>query len=185
VKGNIIPELPEVETAKRQLSVLEGFKVKEVVVRKKNNAVIKLKKPVPAKELQFLVGKTLLGVKRRAKYLFLLFDDYCLVCHFGMTGMLHFNNSTNHEVVRLTDSKGNYISYCDTRKFGLIDVVKRSKLKSYIEGLNIGYEPLGTRITADILAEMLKKSNTSKILLSEVPGLIISKILPLRCRDIR
>ena len=155
-----MPELPEVETARRQLEVLKGFVVKKVIVRDKNGKQIRLRKEVPADKLKFLVGKELLEIKRRSKYLFLKFEDYYLVCHFGMTGMLYKNNHTNHEVVRLEGVDGSYISYCDTRKFGIIDIVKEAKVSAYLKGLNLGFEPFGHKINVAAIQQMLAESNT-------------------------
>lgn len=72
--------------------------------------------------------------------------------------MLYLNTTTKHEVLTLTAYSGEQLSYCDTRKFGLLKVVKVSDLKIFLKKLNLGLEPLGEKINIDIVRTMLQGS---------------------------
>src|SRR5690606_32750337 len=82
-----MPELPEVETVRRGLSVLIlGKRIKEVTFdwpKGFPNA--------PADVRSFLIGATVREVRRRAKVLIIgLSTEYSLVIHLKMTGQLVF-----------------------------------------------------------------------------------------------
>jgi formamidopyrimidine-DNA glycosylase len=98
-----MPELPEVETIKRQLGKL--------ILGKK------------------LVGKEIKGVRRRAKVLIIDFEDgSSLIFHLKMTGQLIFNGQpgphTRH-VFKFDD--GSQLVFNDLRKFGWWKKVKNTK----------------------------------------------------------
>ena len=77
-----MPELPEVETTRRGIAPhLAGRTVSGVTVRQP-----RLRWPVP--RLDHLVGETVRGVARRAKYLLIGFDSGTLILHLGMSGSL-------------------------------------------------------------------------------------------------
>src|SRR4051794_38001123 len=80
-----MPELPEVETLRRGLErSLVGRRIQAVDVR-----LPKLFVPAPGLSLADLVGRQVLGVRRRAKFLLLdLSDGLVLVCHLRMSGQL-------------------------------------------------------------------------------------------------
>jgi formamidopyrimidine-DNA glycosylase len=79
-----MPELPEVETTRRGIAPhVTGRAVTGVVVRD-----ARLRWPVPADLGQRLVGRALLEVRRRAKYLLLDFGEGCVILHLGMSGSL-------------------------------------------------------------------------------------------------
>ena len=83
-----MPELPEVETTCRGIQPhIEGHSIKEVVVRES-----RLRWPIPDHLDQVLTGKTIVAVKRRAKYLLLNLDDGHLIVHLGMSGSLRILN---------------------------------------------------------------------------------------------
>lgn len=143
-----MPELPEVEVAKRQIKDnVINFKVHKVKHFSKNGKPIRLRKEIDTKSLNNLLGKKFEKIKRCGKYLFLKFEDYCLVVHFGMTGMLYCNiKSDKHEVIRIEAESGDFLSYCDIRKFGVIEVIKSKQVSNYITKLNLGIEPLSEDI---------------------------------------
>ncbi len=82
-----MPELPEIETVARGLRThILGKTISEVVVydAKKFKGT--------AKELaQFVIGKKIVGIERRAKWLLLRLEtDYAFIIHLKMTGQLLF-----------------------------------------------------------------------------------------------
>ncbi|MGD2084081.1 MAG: bifunctional DNA-formamidopyrimidine glycosylase/DNA-(apurinic or apyrimidinic site) lyase [Chromatiales bacterium] len=79
-----MPELPEVETARRGLEPhLIGRRITGVRVRQP-----RLRWPVPADLERVIPGQRVLAVERRAKYLLLRLDGGTLMVHLGMSGSL-------------------------------------------------------------------------------------------------
>jgi formamidopyrimidine-DNA glycosylase len=153
-----MPELPEVETAKRQLNCIVGRTIKKVYVKTNGGADIKLRVPVPTKQLQKLMGKEISEVKRRGKYLFIHCGNLYLVCHFGMTGMVFINRETPHMVFKLILDDGSFITYCDTRRFGSIGLVKADTVRQFIVELGVGVEPLTKKFNPIYLRSLLEAS---------------------------
>ena len=79
-----MPELPEVEITRRGLAAhLTGLTIADVVIRD-----ARLRWPIPKNLPKLLRGKTILALKRRAKYLLVEFDHGTLILHLGMSGSL-------------------------------------------------------------------------------------------------
>src|SRR5947209_5839004 len=80
-----MPELPEVETVVRDLRPqLTGRRITSV-----RTSGLKLRKPWAADFAESLVGRKVLGVERRGKWIVVrLQKGYYLVLHLGMTGQL-------------------------------------------------------------------------------------------------
>ena len=78
-----MPELPEVETVRRGLEpVLEGRRIVDVELRRPD-----LRIPFPPDFATRVAGRTVAGLRRRAKYLLLDLDDgQVVICHLGMSG---------------------------------------------------------------------------------------------------
>src|SRR3990170_1637862 len=78
-----MPELPEVETVRRQLApVMVGARFQKVELRRPD-----LRAPFPARFRSRLEGRTVVGLDRRAKYLLAeLSSGDTLVMHLGMSG---------------------------------------------------------------------------------------------------
>lgn len=120
-----MPELPEVETVARCLRPhLVGRRLRGVRLRVK-----KLRRPLRAGEFQPLVGKKILAVRRRAKYLILEFSgSRALVVHLGMTGSLRLDPAGTpprpHDHVELVLDRREILRYRDPRRFGLLQVAR-------------------------------------------------------------
>jgi formamidopyrimidine-DNA glycosylase len=92
-----MPELPEVEVTARALRpVLAGQRLLAW-----HSSGLALRYPMPARELDQLVGQTLQTVERRAKFLLLQFSSGWLVIHLGMSGACRF--APPEEPARLHD----------------------------------------------------------------------------------
>lgn len=79
-----MPELPEVEVTRRGIAApLIGRRVCAVVAR-----VPRLRYPLPVGLAEQLVGRRLLDIRRRGKYLLLDFGAGHLLLHLGMSGSL-------------------------------------------------------------------------------------------------
>src|SRR4030066_361869 len=79
-----MPELPEVETARRGIAPhLIGRRLAGVSVRQRQ-----LRWPVPAALVKALPGQTIRAVERRAKYILIRTDAGTVLLHLGMSGSL-------------------------------------------------------------------------------------------------
>ncbi len=107
-----MPELPEVEVTRLSFaSAITGAKIVSVTLNKP------LRWPLGC-ALSQLEGKTVLGVRRRGKYLLIDLDPGLLMVHLGMSGSLrfsrllpaagkhdHFEMLTTHGTLRLNDPR--------------------------------------------------------------------------------
>ncbi len=112
-----MPELPEVETIKRQLQkVLPAQKIKAVFVYKDkmvklgDGKIANIKKGSPRLSRRFaalLKGKKIITLQRRAKYLIIkLSQNYFLLIHLRMSGQLIFvTKKTLKNKIRLSLAK--------------------------------------------------------------------------------
>lgn len=123
-----MPELPEVETIKRQLNkVLAGQRIKAL----------------KGCSLQ-VEGKRILGVRRKAKMIIIeLSGGVSLLIHLKMTGQLVYdenfqfsksNFQTKHTRAIFILDKGK-LFFNDLRRFGWIKLVQNEKLKAQISQL--------------------------------------------------
>lgn len=159
-----MPELPEVETIRRQLEqVLVGKTIREtrVFFGKKIN--------VPAKKFTRLVkGRKFLSVCRRAKILiFNLSGGMSFLVHLKMTGrLLYVGKNTKpskhtHAVFNL--SNGRKLFWEDIRKFGYIKVMPTAGLDDYFQEEGFGPEPLAADFDFEIFKQCLLGSPKKKI----------------------
>lgn len=117
-----MPELPEVETVKNGLISIIGNQLTHVKLHKDG-----WRKPVPMIEIKKRVGKKIIDVYRRAKWLALVFEDGCLWIHLGMSGQIRlFKEKDNipslekHEHLELFFSNNQVIRFKDPRRFGIV-----------------------------------------------------------------
>ena len=143
-----MPELPEVEITRRGLAThLTGLTVADVVIRNSQ-----LRWPIPKHLPRLLRGKTILSLKRRAKYLLVEFDHGTLILHLGMSGSLRILPANTppekHDHFDLILSNGTLLRLRDPRRFGAVlwhsgDVHTHPLLAS------LGPEPLGDDFDSD------------------------------------
>ena len=113
----LMPELPEVETVVRTLSP-------HVVGQTIRRAEFRSKFVTPGdRELLAarLTGRTIVGIERRGKFIWLRLDEGHLAVHLGMTGKLLFNGVSTvhtHGVFEFNDA---LLLYDDIRQFGRIE----------------------------------------------------------------
>jgi formamidopyrimidine-DNA glycosylase len=144
-----MPELPEVETVLRGLAPhLAGRRLVAAVVREP-----RLRWPVPADLAARCVGRTILGLRRRGKYLLLRLDDAWLIIHLGMSGSLRLLPANTplrrHDHIDLVLDDGRVLRYHDPRRFGALlwsDDPERHPLLA-----TLGVEPLSEEFTGPFL----------------------------------
>lgn len=116
-----MPELPEVETIRRQVEKeLIGEVVTDLEVREEKILI---------GERNLILGRRIVGVNRQGKYLFLYLQDGSGVqIHLKMTGRLvvadEWYDTAKHTRVVITLESGRKLYYWDTRKFGYLKTEK-------------------------------------------------------------
>ena len=156
-----MPELPEVETIRRDLSKeLKGRKI----LRLKFYDWAKMLKPDPDSVAKAIEGKKIKGFDRRAKLLLMHLDDHgtTIAIHLKLSGQLFVRKSSDspdrftHIVVEL--DKGEELRFNDLRKFGFMKVVKdKAELDSLLS--EFGPEPFTREFTFEKFREMVTKSS--------------------------
>jgi len=156
-----MPELPEVETIKKQLNrKIKGKKIKKVEVR-----LAKFVKYPLEKFKKIVKGAKITSINRRAKLLIIeLSNDYYLVIHLKLTGQLIFNGQpTKHTHLIYQFSDGTQLIHNDLRQFGFVKVVPKKELASFLEKEKFGPEPLTKEFTLDSFKKLLEKRKGAKI----------------------
>ena len=155
-----MPELPEVETVRRQLEpLLVGRRVLDFQVLPGAERLLRGR---AASEVNDLLRHCVFtGVARRGKYLLLQLDsDQVLVVHLRMTGSLRMREfgSAEEPFTRavFTLDLGDQLRFVDVRKFGTIDLVDRVE-----QALpELGPEPLSDDFTEEALWTALRGRQT-------------------------
>ena len=146
-----MPELPEVETVRSGLEpVLRGRRFDRVEITDP-----RLTRPFdPDVVATGLVGERVAHVRRRGKYLIVLFESgRALLVHLRMTGSFrHDDDPHGRAVVTLDD--GSRLVYRDVRRFGTWLVLEPGELDPYLEA-RVGGEPLERAFTPTLLASRL------------------------------
>ena len=159
-----MPELPEVETVvgdlRKELHLSDTYdfstnpnlssypEVSKVFVYSK-----KLRWDIPS--LDHLVGKHILSLSRRGKYILIQFEDGKLIVHLGMTGVLHWGEEepskhTHVDIVlrvpqhQAPTTKNKFevktLRYTDPRRFGLVVWEPKGEIHKVLQSM--GPEPL-------------------------------------------
>jgi formamidopyrimidine-DNA glycosylase len=165
-----MPELPEVETIKRELAkVLKGKTISGV-------DILWLKTVTPTSADNFskiIIGKKVLRLERRAKMILIhLSGQISLIIHLKMTGQLIFvpkkgkilsgGHPTNdvqtpgrHTRLTFLFRDRSKLYFNDLRKFGWIKILDE-KLRKYID-TEVGVEPLSKDLTMVRFKTMLNR----------------------------
>jgi len=153
-----VPELPEVETIRRQLApALECRRLERAEVLDGRWC-----EPAPPEAVaDALAGRLIEHVGRRGKYLILsLEDDVHLAMHLRMTGNLLLvraeDEEPGHLRVRITLSGGENLLFVDVRRFGTGDVLLGSDALAEFFASRLGVEPLSADFTAEALRAALR-----------------------------
>jgi formamidopyrimidine-DNA glycosylase len=147
-----MPELPEVETARRGISPLvAGQRIARAVVRER-----RLRRAIPRSFAASVAGQKINDVRRRGKYLLLDTAGGTLIIHLGMSGSLRVVPADappqKHDHVDLQLSNGLALRLRDPRRFGLMvwtgdDPLAHPLLRA------LGPEPLSAAFTGDVLLQ--------------------------------
>lgn len=187
-----MPELPEVETIRRQLlKEAVGKKIKEVELRLPKLAYFDGKKgdgstssPQVAKNfIKNLEGAKIEKADRAAKILILtLSNGHTLLVHLKMTGQLIYRDKTGRtkrgghpwppDSVEVPNkwthiifkfSDDSILYFNDLRQFGYMKLVRTRDLKEQKEIKKLGPEPFDKNFTLEVFSKMLQKRAKAKI----------------------
>jgi formamidopyrimidine-DNA glycosylase len=151
-----MPELPEVETIRRQLaSRVAGRTVVEAEIIDPLWSAPRAPEEIEAA----LRGERIASLSRRGKYLVMeLEDERFLIMHLRMTGNFLWVSEEDdlpgraHLRVRLVLDDGNRLLFVDQRRFGTGVVIDgRDELDGYLGG-RVGPEPLEPSFTPQVLS---------------------------------
>ena len=162
-----MPELPEVESVRRQLEP-------ELTDRRVENAWWDSHPALPRQfmGLELLTGRRVLGVGRRGKFMIAPLDeDLELILHLGMTGSFRFGLEDPHVRAKLVLDDGRSLSFRDVRRFGRMAVVESGEYGGIPTLKLLGPEPLTEDFDPDRFAATLKRTSApiKPYLLSQRP----------------
>ncbi len=152
-----MPELPEVETIKRDLSrLIVGKKILDIAKdspKQVQPSLVVVKRAV--------VGATIKRIERRAKLLqIFLSNDQILVIHLKLTGRLLVRekgapkDDWQHVIISLSGNQE--LRFADLRKFGWVKLVDSKQLSAISNEL--GIEPLTPEFTQKKFFQILHSS---------------------------
>lgn len=149
-----MPELPEVETVMRGLDArLTGRVIARAVLHRED-----IRFPVPPELPRILTGATVLGFRRRGKFLLMrLNNGWSMLIHLGMSGRMLFDTApVPHEHLTLETADGCRVAFVDPRRFGILDLVRTEAEDSHKLLASMGPEPLGNTFSGAVLAAACK-----------------------------
>ena len=158
-----MPELPEVETTLRGIEpwVLRK-QITAVEIRQRS-----LRWPVPPEIGEALIGQTIVGARRRAKYIMLeLSGGGTLLVHLGMSGSLRILQLDaddgawrKHDHISVGFASGKELRFHDPRRFGCWLFCGPGSVPEETHALltHLGPEPLSDAFTTDYLWQRMRK----------------------------
>lgn len=155
-----MPELPEVETIKRDLSKkITNKKIVDITISKPKL----IKEPSINLFKKNLVGEKIQEVKRIAKLLIIKFnEDKFLIIHLRISGWLLYGEADPRARVIFKLSDGKFLNYMDQRVLGELRLRKNYKELKFIKTL--GPEPFS--MSLEYFKKLLQERNTKiKVLL--------------------
>jgi formamidopyrimidine-DNA glycosylase len=145
-RGPAVPELPEVETVKRDLEKeAVGRRIKTVEVHGMRSI---RRHPNKKHFISRLEGKKVTGVERKGKYLLMRLEGGdVLVVHLGMSGQLLRaavkEPLIKHTHVVISFTQGPQLRYVDPRTFGELFVTAGDELEDEVPELaHLGFDPI-------------------------------------------
>ena len=151
-----MPELPEVETIRRQLAPLvEGHTLRRVEILD-----LRWSRPLAPHELaDAITGRRVEQLGRRGKYLvWHLSDDVHLVQHLRMTGAVLSEPApdTPHVRVRIDLRPKRRLAIVDPRRFGTGELLLGTDALESFFAARLGYEPFDERFTPEHLRALAR-----------------------------
>ncbi len=155
-----MPELPEVESLRREIQPLlvSPPQKQAVIVKRLRLYRPDLRFPIPRALVREIQGARILSVRRRSKYLLIDTDHGVLLSHLGMTGSWRVDDgqSLKHDHLRLEFEDGRALIFHDPRRFGFVDWYPAEKEAQQSFLAHLGPEPLSEDFNVDRLWQALR-----------------------------
>ncbi len=154
-----MPELPEVETIKKELSSrIIGSQIVSVKVLRKDVIAY----PDIRKFVKFIKSTKIIGVIRQGKYLlFRLNNHYLIVFHLRLSGSIivspnRARSKYSRTIFYLRD--GRTIQFIEPRALGRVYLIKEGEKPQQLKGLfNLGFEPISEYFNFNYLSKNIKR----------------------------
>jgi formamidopyrimidine-DNA glycosylase len=173
-----MPELPEVETARRGIEEqLAGRRVTGYQLWTPDLII-----PAPGLTLDQLIGSRLTGIDRHGKYLTLHFEPFSAVVHLKLAGQLvargngipgfaaghpvpDYSAPLPHKSTRLRLDFGEdaHLYLTDIRRFARVWLLPHEMEREYLAGLKLGPDLLSPAFTVAALQERLRRRTVGKL----------------------
>ncbi|QJC51476.1 DNA-formamidopyrimidine glycosylase [Paenibacillus albicereus] len=157
-----MPELPEVETVSRTLTLIAAGKTIESVVVTLPRIIQRPQEPEAFAAA--LAGHTIQKAERRGKFIRIVLDGLVLVSHLRMEGRYGLYDAgepvAKHTHVRFRFTDGTELRYQDVRQFGTMHLFEPGEEFARPPLAKLGLEPLGEAFTLEALRGLLGKRTT-------------------------
>jgi formamidopyrimidine-DNA glycosylase len=155
-----MPELPEVERARREAQHALGGK-KIIAVAAANDPLV-IAGVKPKAFAAALTGRKFIKAHRKGKQMWFEFDRRPWpTLHFGMTGRFHVyteaGDRPRHWKVEFTAADGTRLAMSDPRRFGRIRLLEDPEHQPPVSTL--GYDPLDSDVTWRTIYPLLHRRN--------------------------
>lgn len=152
-----MPEIAEVETVRNTL--------KKQILHKKIKEVQIYYEPMIESDVAIfkknLVGQSFIDIKRRGKWLILETEKFYLLSHLRMEGKYFIKREEEpkekHEHVIFVFEDHTTLRYCDTRKFGRMNLILKKDLENTECIQKQGLEPGDKNLTSQYLLDKFQK----------------------------
>lgn len=154
-----MPEIAEVETVRNTLkSMILNKKIVDV-----NIIYPKIIESNISDFKNILIGRKFVDIDRIGKWLMFDLNDYYLLSHLRMEGKYFVKKSTDeiikHEHIIISFDDGTDLRYHDTRKFGRMNLVKKSDIDRVEAIKKQGIEANSNKLTKEYLYDKIHKKN--------------------------
>lgn len=154
-----MPEIAEVETVRNTL--------KSMILNKKIVDVNIIYPKIIESDIKdfknILIGREFVDIDRIGKWLMFDLNDYYLLSHLRMEGKYFVKKSTDeiikHEHIIISFDDGTDLRYHDTRKFGRMNLVKKSDIDKVEAIKKQGIEANSNKLTKEYLYDKIHKKN--------------------------
>lgn len=154
-----MPEIAEVETVRNTL--------KSMILNKKIVDVNIIYPKIIESDINdfkdILIGRKFIDIDRIGKWLMFDLNDYYLLSHLRMEGKYFVKKSTDdivkHEHIIISFEDGTDLRYHDTRKFGRMNLVKKSDIDKVEAIKKQGIEANSNKLTKEYLYDKIHKKN--------------------------
>ena len=153
-----MPELPEVETVRRQLKpLILGLTIEDITMP--YASIVRMDAEYFKEKL---IGKRFTDLNRYGKYLLFELGDLILVSHLRMEGKYYLYEdlaqATKHDHIMFHLDNGLFLSYHDVRKFGTMELTNKKELFKLPSLKKLGPEVNDAHIDIDRLYRIIHRS---------------------------